>query len=241
MRHLLVCVMALGVGCAASTSLRMGLGAGADEPAAAEQANAPAEIRSENRNADRAFAESAHSEATPQETRHEPEAAPQAPLQRMGETSPEEAERQRVASAEWETRQEAERVEQERAVAAHEAEALAEASRHGFDEVICSKGVVFVLGDVVANATPMEDLKRLAIELVAFDEDMVALQVLDARRAMFVDDDSGIRVIFKSRAQVYEGTPITSLGFDFVKITGIETYRTVTGGTKQAFIVEPAW
>lgn len=88
--------------------------------------------------------------------------------------------------------------------AQHEAEALVIAKQHGFESVVFGSGLSAVLSEAVANATPLDEMRNVAVEISPQDSTLIVVQVVDARHALFVDEDSDVRVMLKSREQVYE-------------------------------------
>lgn len=119
----------------------------------------------------------------------------------------------------------------------------AEAKKHGYKELFSSeRGLTGVLEDVVENAIDVRKLRDFAFEVTDFvDPGFVAAQVL-GKRVRFTSEYTDNQVILQRyKGAVYENTSLYALEFAAVKVVGVETYRTVIGGTAQAFIIEPAW
>lgn len=152
----------------------------------------------------------------------------------------EEAERQRIRreAAEAEAAKQA-------AIERRQADAQAQARRHGFSQIAFLEdgGLVGFLGDAISDGTSMAELRRTVVELGPLDDSFEARTVLSGGTALFIYDGDGPRVFFRAPPgkTVYEETSLTSLDVEAVRVTGVRSYRTVMGATLQAFVIERVW
>jgi len=123
------------------------------------------------------------------------------------------------------------------------AEADATAREHGFERAIAGQSIAEVLEWVIRDAVPLASLRTIAIQSGALDEALTAQPIPGG--ALFFpssgDIESGVRVMVRTRSAVYDGTPFTTLGLEWVKVTGLFRYRTAAGVRAEAFVVERAW
>ncbi len=159
-------------------------------------------------------------------------------------------EREAIAAA---SRAEDARIEQERA-AAEEAELQAvlarqsavkeKATKLGFDSIIYLEkgGLVTYLAAVIEHGTDVKTLGKTVIELSSSDSSFEALSV-QGGVGLFGWSNDGPMVFFPAPKgkTIYDGTSLTSLGVEAVKIIGVRSYRTVRGASAQAFVVAPVW
>jgi hypothetical protein len=120
----------------------------------------------------------------------------------------------------------------------------AEARKHGFKDIIrVPRGLTEILEEVVEQGIDTRQLTSYAIEIGGLvDPGFTAQQIISRTQVRLTSEYTDVQIILqKYKGAVYVGTSIHSLDFAAVKIVGVANYRTVLGGTAQAFVLEPAW
>lgn len=119
---------------------------------------------------------------------------------------------------------------------------LAEAAKAGHRGVVFDQSVTDVLEAIVAGDLTVEEMKDTVLEVDAVEDyHFVALQALGEGSAIFAGRyDLPVIMLRKYGTTVVEGSALPTMRNRCVVLVGLTTYRTIVG-TRQAFVIEPAW
>lgn len=156
----------------------------------------------------------------------------------------EERRRERAEAAQAEVDAQAQAVRE--ATEARQQAVLMDAQRRGFNDVVFAEngGLSGFLEGVIREGTSIHRLGRTAIELAPEDASFEARTVLTGGEALFTfGADHDPRVFFRAPKgrTIYQGTSLTSLGVNAVKVTGVRSYTTPRNTVAQAFVITPVW
>lgn len=119
---------------------------------------------------------------------------------------------------------------------------IAEAKEHGYLGVIFGLSLRDVLQDVENGDATLDQMKNVAIELREYDSTYRALQVIGETSALYSRSGDHLVVLLENApAQIIERTPLTSLGVNYVVVVGTRQYKTVSGASRQAVVIRPAF
>jgi hypothetical protein len=123
---------------------------------------------------------------------------------------------------------------QSRLAASEDAALKAAVAKRGLTEV--RFGLIEFLQEVRDRGLPMDQVRRIAVQLDDNDGSYKVSQIVGSR-GLVIDED--LRLLIQGKkGEFYEGTPLTNLGYLTYRVTGTQSYQSLTG-TRQAFVAEP--
>lgn len=119
------------------------------------------------------------------------------------------------------------------------------AAAKGFTAAVYAEdgGVHDGLLEAIVNGDELDVLKSVIFEVSSVDAAIVAAQVQPGMPPLFLSrDHAGLRLLLRGYEKaISEGTPLTALKLEAVRVTGLQAHTTANGSTAQAFVVEPVW
>lgn len=116
------------------------------------------------------------------------------------------------------------------------------ARKNGYTEVLFDTSLLVVLDEVVAGHVSLSSIRHTAIYLDGADDSFRATQALGQRSGLYANTWNDVVLLLqKAREDVLEHAPLSAAAGIYVGIVGTKRYVTAIGGTRQAFVIEPAY